>query len=129
MAPGKDFVVLTTTWNQLTVISTLHLTGEFQKSGNSTTIQPFPGYVIKTKSLATDEKLFINVFHHFLIEEDKFPVNDRITVVDKKGEQCIAYGIAIPTVLFERGEENTLSKEEVRIITVVYYLQLTWFLL
>lgn len=71
--------------------------------------------MIKTKSLATDEKLFINVFHHYLIEEDKFPVNDRITVVDKKGEQCIAYGIAIPTVLFERGEENTLSKEEVTI--------------
>ncbi len=59
------------------------------------------------------------MFHHYLVEEDKFPVNDRITVVDKKGEQCIAYGIVVPTVAFERGEESTPSKEEVSEISSV----------
>lgn len=105
--------------NGRTVILSDHVTfitsiGEFKKSGNSTTIQPYPGYVIKTKSLASDEKLFVNVFHHYMVDEDgNYPVKDRITVIDKKGEQCIAYGVVIPTVLFDRGEENIQSKEEV----------------
>jgi hypothetical protein len=96
------------------------------------TIQPFPGFVIKTRGLAADEKLFINVFHHFEINEGEdnyydsilarsfpFSVHDRVVVTDKKGEPCVAYGIAIPTVLFERNEQQAKSKEEVCFISCV----------
>lgn len=57
-----------------------------------------------------------------MIEDDHYPIKDRITVTDKKGEQCIAYGIVIPTVLFERGEENLPSKEEVSQLLVTRIL-------
>lgn len=69
--------------------------GWFQSSAG---LHPEAVYVFKTTFFQPDgsqEKVFVNVFHHKKVPSEHCLVQSKAVVVDKRGENCFAYGIVI----------------------------------
>jgi hypothetical protein len=59
------------------------------------TIYPDAYFVFKTVTYETQEKIFVNVFSHKKVPDNHILIQDKETVLDKKGENCTAFAVAI----------------------------------
>lgn len=84
--------------------SSSHKEGGWFRS-NVSGIHPEAVYVFKTTFFQPDgkqEKVFVNVFYHKKVESEHCLVQDKSVIVDKKGENCFAYGVVIASDLREK---------------------------
>jgi hypothetical protein len=81
-----------------------------------------PGYVVKTKSTASNQKLFLNIlvakkdppnFDFSTYTEFQYDTVENTLIIDKCGNTCDCYGIIIPQSLLLAVEEDTALKESV----------------
>jgi len=72
---------------------------------------PQIGFVIKIREVKSNEKVFINVFHHD-IDED-IPLLETKHCLDHKNVSCLTYDVLISSNLFKYCEEYLVAKNAV----------------
>lgn len=98
--------------------------GWFQSSAG---LHPEAVYVFKTTFFQPDgsqEKVFVNVYHHKKVPSEHCLVQNKTVVVDKRGENCFAYGIVIADDLRDKCLEEKyrewVSERVVELLNQLY---------
>ena len=74
---------------------------------------PKLGYVLKTFEKESGKKVFINMFHHDLVQTYLSAILD--DAFDKNNDECGVYTVIIPTYLFMCSKEDYEVQQQVRI--------------
>lgn len=76
---------------------------------------PNAGFVIKTKKIANNQKIFVNVMHHhYVFETDKFITRGVQFAADKKGEACMTFTAVIPTSIYDGAVKDREMQQQVK---------------
>jgi hypothetical protein len=76
-------------------------------------ILPAVGFVIKTRNLNNDEKLFVNVMTFQYLKTGVMISIPKERSVDKKGEECVAFGMILDTESLDSCRGNPSETNEV----------------
>eukprot|EP01038_Epipyxis_sp_PR26KG_P009890 gene9890-13303_t len=71
------------------------------------------GFVIKTKRIINEDKIFINVYHHNNVKPTTFYVANGKLSKDKKDIECFAYSFLINSELYNEAIKNPDIKHDV----------------